>query len=361
MARLFCHCAMTPPSCSIAPGAPLRVIAPYARTLWDAALAAGVPPAQCGAPPGEDDVPVAQYLALLQQALAHAGPGFGWCLGQSVKPTSYGVNGILLLACSTLGEALAQVLRFEALVHDLGRSTLTRQGTVVVYEWRNAHASHPAAAALVESVFAGIHTCAQWLLGQPLVGVQVEFAHPAPDAATAAALAQASGAQLAWGAPAHRARFPAAWLDWPLPQTHPGLLPLLQRHAEELLRARQPDAADIVARVRQCISQRLGPQGVRLADVAADLQLAPRTLQRRLAEAGWAFQGLLDGTRHALACHYLRQTPMALADIGQLLGYQEAAAFHHAFKQWQGQGPGQYRARAGADLDGCQAGASTAR
>lgn len=354
MARLFCHCAMPPNPCSIAPALPARVIAAYARTLWDAAQAAGLPLA--GTAPEEADLPAAQYLDWLQQASAQAGPGFGWQVGSCVKPTSYGVNGILLLACASLGQALAQVLRFEALVHDLGRSTLTRQGRMAVYEWRSAYGTHPAAPALAESVFAGIHTCAQWLLGQGLPGVQLEFAHGAPDAATAAALAARSGAQIRWGCRAHRALFPAAWLDWPLPQANTSLLALLQQHAEQLLQARQQPEADIAARVRQRITQRLGPQGVRLADVAADLQLAPRTLQRRLAEAGLAFQGLLDGTRHELACHYLRQSDMALADLAALLGYQEAAALHHAFKQWQGQGPGQYRAAARAARR--QAGAS---
>ncbi|MCL4770993.1 MAG: hypothetical protein KJZ76_11735, partial [Burkholderiaceae bacterium] len=64
-------------------------MAPYARTLWDAARAEGVPAAALVQAlgqdaPGEDDMPVATYLALLQQALAHAGPGFGWRLGSSV-------------------------------------------------------------------------------------------------------------------------------------------------------------------------------------------------------------------------------------------------------------------------------------
>ena len=68
-------------------------------------------------------------------------------------------------------------------------------------------------------------------------------------------------------------------------------------------------------------------------------------LLRRLAEAGVAYQALLDSTRHELACHYLATSAMPIAEVGYLLGYQDAPAFHHAFKQWQGQGPGQYRAQ----------------
>ena len=342
-----CHFAMPPIDCSIAPSAP-RVVAPYAHTLWDAARAEGLPQAvleQVLGPGGlgEADITAAAYRALLQQAVAHAGPGFGWRLGQSVKPTTYGVNGILLLACPTLGEALQQVLRFESLVHDLGRSSFERQGDQVVYAWRNNCPDHAAAGALVESVFSGIQTCAQWLVGQAVTGFTLEFMHHT-DTETAAAIARASGASVRWGAQAHRAVFPAAVLGWPIPQANKTLLPLLQTHADELLQARHPREGGIVAQVRQCISGRLGQGMVKLADVAQDLHLSTRTLQRRLMDAGVAYQALLDATRHELACHYLATSAMPIAEVGYLLGYQDAPAFHHAFKQWQGQGPGQYRA-----------------
>lgn len=342
---------MPPIDCSIAPNCPdaatARVVAPYAHTLWEAARSVGLGESALAAALGRaaigaQDVPVAAYLAMLELARAHAGGQFGWRLGQSVKPTTYGVNGILLLACPTLGEALQQVLRFESLVHDLGRSSLARRGDQVVYCWRNACSAHPAAGVLAESVFAGIQTCAEWLVGQALGGFEIEFAHRT-DAATAAHIARASGARLRWGAAANCAVFPAALLALPIPQANQGLLPLLQRHADELLQARHPREAGIVARVRQSISGRLGQGAVKLADVAADLKLSTRTLQRRLSEAGVAYQELLDATRHELARHYLASSAMALAEIGYLLGFQDTPAFHHAFKNWQGQGPGQYR------------------
>ena len=179
---------MPPPTCSIAPNRfPGRVVAPYAHTLIELARAEGVP--QHGGAAADADIPVAQYLDVLARACEHAGPAFGWRLGQSVKPTTYGVNGILLLACATLGEALAQVLRFESLVHDLGRSQFALEGGHAVYAWRNDCAGHAAASALSESVFSGILTCAQWLLGRPLENFALEFTHAA-NAQSASCIAQ---------------------------------------------------------------------------------------------------------------------------------------------------------------------------
>ena len=328
-----------------APGA--RVVAPYAHTLWDAARAEGLSEAELAAllgraAIGDAEVPMGAYMAVLALASARGGPAFGWRLGQCVKPTSYGVNGILLLACPTLGEALQQVLRFESLVHDLGRSSFTQSGDEVVYAWRNDCAAHPAAGALVESVFSGIQTCAQWLVGRTLNDFEIEFTHQA-DALTVEHIARVSGVRVRCGAGANRAIFAASVLAWPIPQANTALLPLLQRHADELLQARHPREGGIVAQVRQCISGRLGQGAVKLADVAADLHLSTRTLQRRLLEAGVAYQTLLDATRHELARHYLGSSAMPIAEVGFLLGFQDAPAFHHAFKSWQGQGPGQYR------------------
>ena len=92
----------------------------------------------------------------------------------------------------------------------------------------------------------------------------------------------------------------------------------------------------------------LAQDRVRLAAIAQELALSPRTLQRKLGEAGASYQGVLDGAHFALAQDYLRQPGLSLADIAFLLGYQEQSAFTHAFKEWSGLNPGAWRERAGA-------------
>jgi AraC-like DNA-binding protein len=339
---------MPPIDCSIAPTASTpRVVAPYAHTLWEASLAAGARLSQLQNALGRDaigsnDVSVDQYLALLQIGHQHGGPQFGWQLGQHVKPTTYGVNGILLLACPTLRDALEQVLHFESLVHDLGRSHFVSTGTHATYTWRNDCSRHAMAGVLTESVFAGIQTCAQWLTGEQLTGATMAFAHRT-DSATAQTIAQASGGGVFWGGTDNHITFPVRLLDYTIPQANTSLLPLLQEHAAQLLQVRHPQEANIAQQVRQCITQRIGNGPVKLSDVAQDLLLSTRTLQRRLSEAGVQFQTLLDHTRHELAQHYLRNSAMPIAEVGFLLGFADTPAFNHAFKNWQGQGPGQYR------------------
>ncbi len=86
---------------------------------------------------------------------------------------------------------------------------------------------------------------------------------------------------------------------------------------------------------------------MRLHTIAAGLDVSPRTLQRKLAEACASFQQVLDGARYALAVDYLRQDSLSLLEIAFLLGYQEQSAFTHAFKECSGSNPGAWRERAG--------------
>jgi AraC-like DNA-binding protein len=131
-----------------------------------------------------------------------------------------------------------------------------------------------------------------------------------------------------------------------VPNADVGLYPVLQQHAEQLLRARQRSSGSgegIAAQVEAAIIRNLAHDKVRLAIIAGELALSPRTLQRKLADAGSSFQQVLDQARYALARDYLRQPGLSLADIAFLLGYQEQSAFTHAFKDWAGVNPGAWR------------------
>lgn len=78
--------------------------------------------------------------------------------------------------------------------------------------------------------------------------------------------------------------------------------------------------------------------------IATQLSLSERTLQRRLAAEGQDFQTLLARLRQDLACEYL-DAGVSAAQTGRLLGYSEAAAFHRAFVAWLGVTPGAYARR----------------
>jgi len=346
-----------PSACSNTPAAP-RVTAAYLQPLLETAAARGVDAAALATAAGlapdrlaplPERLSAADYIALLDAgSRLAADPHFGLHVGERVRPGTFSVYGLVLLACRDLGQALEQTQRYEQLAHDLGRSRLAPAGACARYTW-TSHYPH-ASRHLAESVFAGIRTFGSWLAGRPLAPRALAFAHRCPDDADPAEYARVLGAVPAFDAPAHTADFDPALLALALPAADTGMYPLLQQHAERLLRERAQAAGDIVAQVHAAIVRTLAREPARLAGIAAELDMSARTLQRKLADAGATFQQVLDAARHALALDYLRQDGLSLVDIAFLLGFQEQSAFTHAFREWSGMNPGAWRERAQAGL-----------
>jgi AraC-like DNA-binding protein len=353
-----------PSHCSNLPGATPRVTGAYLLPLLETAAELGIDApslaAAAGLPAGvlpalplqnPSDLPESlaahEYIALLD-AGARLGrdPHFGLHVGERVRPGTYSVHGVVLMACQHLGQAFELTQRYEQLAHDLGRSQLALDGDAARYTWLTAypHASRH----LVESVFAGIRIFGCWLAGRPLAPREVRFAH-ASDA-DPAEYERVLGVAPQFATGANSAAFDAAILAMPVPNADPGLFPVLREHAERLLRERTRQGVigevhdAVLRRLSPDLARALAPEPVRLANIAADIGMSARTLQRKLADAGASFQQVLDGARHALALDYLRQDGLSLVDIAFLLGYQEQSAFTHAFREWSGgTNPGAWR------------------
>jgi AraC-like DNA-binding protein len=304
------------------------------------AQAAGVPPDALHA----DSLAARHYIALLDAGSRLSGdPHFGLHLGERVRPGTFSVYGLVLMACRDFGQALEQTQRYEQLAHDLGRTHLALDRDDALYGWTS---HYPAASRhLVESVFAGIRVFGSWLAGRPLGPRSLSFVHRS-DAPPDEYL-RVLGVAPQFGAPANVARFDAALLGMPVPNADPSLYPVLRQHAERLLGERSAAGAGVPAQVRAELIRRLSQGGARLPAVAEQLGMSPRTLQRKLADAGSSFQDVLDGVRYELARDYLRQRELGLVDIAFLLGYQEQSAFTHAFREWSGLNPGAWREAAG--------------
>jgi len=77
--------------------------------------------------------------------------------------------------------------------------------------------------------------------------------------------------------------------------------------------------------------------------LAKSLAMSRRSLQRKLAEVGLTFRGILEKTRYDLALYYLDDPSKSVTDITFLLGFSEQSAFTRAFKRWSGKAPSIYR------------------
>lgn len=113
-------------------------------------------------------------------------------------------------------------------------------------------------------------------------------------------------------------------------------------HLEEAISQLEDDAA-LERRVRSQISRSLSEGVPGVSDIARHFGVSGRTLQRRLSDRGYSFQGLVDESRRQLAERLLKETSYPLAEIAFLTGFSEQSAFNRAFKRWAGQTPRSFR------------------
>jgi AraC-like DNA-binding protein len=122
-----------------------------------------------------------------------------------------------------------------------------------------------------------------------------------------------------------------------VPHADPALLAALQAHGDALLKAQQR-LDQLSFSVRTAISAR-GSHKVSCAEVADDLGLGVRTLQRRLSDAGTTFRHLCEEASMEEAEQLLRQTDMPVPEIAHRLGYSEPSSFSRAVFNWFGARP----------------------
>jgi AraC-like DNA-binding protein len=133
-----------------------------------------------------------------------------------------------------------------------------------------------------------------------------------------------------------------AAFDSPVPTAQTALLPLLDEHARGRLASVQR-SSEPVPGLAEAVRHACAEGRPTLPAVARRVRLTPRTLQRRLIDAGTPFSALVDRERERLARAYLRESELAIAEIAFVLGFSDQAAFTRAFTRWTGSTPNAFR------------------
>jgi len=143
--------------------------------------------------------------------------------------------------------------------------------------------------------------------------------------------------------PANQIWGEAAWLTLPLQSSDATSHGLLQRQAAQQLAQMSRREERFVDHLQGLIHEHLGTGRATLEELAREMKMPTRTLQRRLESEGLNLRMLIDQVRRAKAEKWLRETSMALVDIAAALGFADHASFNRAFKRWTGCSPGAFR------------------
>jgi AraC-like DNA-binding protein len=266
-------------------------------------------------------------------------PAFGLQAAQCWHPSNLGALGYAWLSSSTLRTALKRLARYWRIVTaDVAvRLDESPDGIAFVH-------LPPALDATIDAirgdiVMAILCAMCRTNFGAALSPRRVALRRAAP--ADTGPYEAFFGCPVSFGADANRLRIGVAEADQPLPTGNRDLAAMHDRVlVEQLARL---DKKDVMARFRASLLERMTSGDLSEDNLARDLHMSRRSLQRRLAEADATYQSLVDETRRDMALRYLEDSGKSATDIAFLLGYSQQSAFTRAFRRWTGKSPSQYR------------------
>jgi AraC-like DNA-binding protein len=278
----------------------------------------------------ERRIPLELYYDGVEIAAEMLGkPHFGLDFIDRVEPQTLDALGFLAASAPTIGESFARIFRYFRFMVDGERFELRIDGDDATFTVRMPGNMRDAHAHVVEMYLADCVLLAPRMTGVRPIIRAIELAHPLADPAM---FAERIGFADTRHGSKNEWTLDATFLDTPMPRADPALSAFLEgilaQKAEPYLDA----ALDV--KVRALVAERLALGAPSLSEIARELAIAPRTMQRRLAEIGTSYDTLLDDVRRGVftTC---RARGISLEDTAVLCGYSEASSFHRARRRWK--------------------------
>ncbi|HTS10911.1 MAG TPA: AraC family transcriptional regulator [Candidatus Limnocylindrales bacterium] len=265
-------------------------------------------------------------------------PAFGLKLGTEERIARYDPIKIAALAARSFRDAIERLSRYKQLTCPEEIRLVERANECAVqFAWLLADESEPPL--LVDVCFAWIVAIGQRGTGRAVAPKRIELQR----APTNRKLYESHFlCPVKFNTGRNALVFSKADIDLPFVTYNAELLAIVAPQLEAELR-QQLAQKTFGEQAKAILKRLLAGQRPGIQDLARELHLSTRTLQRRLTEQGVTFQRLLEEARRELARHYLLHSSVELSETAYLLGYEDANSFFRAFHAWEGTSPGQWR------------------
>jgi AraC-like DNA-binding protein len=280
-----------------------------------------------------------QFFAL-HRGIAEASndPAIGLKLGTEERVERYDPVKLAALSARSFRDAVERSARYKQLTCP-EEIRLVERGTecAVQFLWLLAHEQEPPL--LVDVCFAWIVGLGQRGTGRPIRPKRIEFQRASKHRDIYEAHFHCP---VKFKAAQNAIIFSKSDIELPFVTYNADLLATVAPQLEAEL-SEQLAQKNLKEQAKGILKQLLAGQRPGIQDLARELHLSTRTLQRRLTEQGITFQHVLDEARRELAHHYLLHSSRELNETAYLLGYEDANSFFRAFHQWEGISPGHWR------------------
>lgn len=153
---------------------------------------------------------------------------------------------------------------------------------------------------------------------------------------------QTLGIPFIYGSPKYRFDLNPALLDAPIANANPVIAAVLEQQCELIVKG-MPNAHSEVEKIRRFVLDHM-PEIPSVAEIASGLNTSERTLRRICARNDTTARDIILDVRLSMACNHLRNSTMTVNEISYLVGYSSPSSFFHAFREWSGTSPSEFRA-----------------
>lgn len=320
-------------------------IATTSQILWRVIESYGLDPAgifeQAGLDPACWNQPGARFDdtklddAWVRAIRASGDPCIGLRAASFVNPASLHALGYAWLASGTLYEALARTVRYYRVITDGVQLSLSRVGDQCALTINQNLVRSRSRNESVDGFWAVVLTLCRMSTSDDFAprGLALRRQKPACSDRFDALFR----APVRYGAEHDEMLFRLEDVDRPLATANRELARVHEGMLRDYLN--RLDAEHFPDSVRNRLVRHLMDGRVGIEDLAAELNMSRRSLQRRLAEENTSYTQLLDDTRRELAGYYINEQHMPVKEAAFLLGFSEPANFTRAFKRWTGHAP----------------------
>jgi AraC-like DNA-binding protein len=324
----------------------LRISRTWAQRFTEQKIAVPMLLRRAGLPPGlfqqeKVYVTTAELFALWRSVgEMSSDPGIGLKLGAETRLERSHPAGIAVMCSRTFTDALERLGRYKKLTcpEEIRVDNKAQEAAV---EFLYVEATEPQPDVLVDMVLSWILTIGQRGTDGQVTPLRLELSRPPKHREL---FENHFGCRVRFRADRNALVFRSPDLDRPFVTHNEVLLTVIGTQLDTELEARNA-RTDVGEQVKDALRRSLAGKRPTLQDVAQELGLGARTLQRRLTDGGISFQQLVEDTRRELARHYLKQSGVELNEAAFLLGFEDANSFFRAFQVWEGTSPGEWRTR----------------
>nr|WP_278116143.1 AraC family transcriptional regulator [Mesorhizobium sp. WSM4875]WIE94654.1 AraC family transcriptional regulator [Mesorhizobium sp. WSM4875] len=265
-------------------------------------------------------------------------PVLGARLGFALRPGDLWPIGLLLMQASSIGSALTYYARYATAFQTATTFSLQPSSHGLVFGYKVHADIRPKSLFRQDNEFTLACICSQLQMAfdNDWRPVEVHFEHPSNG--QDAMLQRMFGAPVQFGQTRNCIMVDRRDAERQHRTEDRDFINVLNQHMASVIASSNQDVS-ATEQVKALISVRLGLTSVELNDLAAEMAITPRTLQRRLAEEDTSLRTILRDYREQMAVAYLAQGNMTAEDIATALGYAEAPVFSRAFKSWTGSSP----------------------